>query len=188
MTPDFESHKNCRQDSLGDSPAGNLGVIDIQKRDRFELLSAYLDGEVSAQERRQVESWLSTDPQIQSLYKRLLKLRQNIQTLPVPASEQGVEKTVAGVFSRLNRRRHQMLMWGGTAIAAVFIGAISGGIGGNDSWIPQIAQSPLPSESVEPLSIALNQPLIEIPKAPVASPVKQLNPSSAYYNYYTPGK
>jgi anti-sigma factor RsiW len=29
--------------------------------ERFELLSAYLDGEVTASERKQVEAWLATD-------------------------------------------------------------------------------------------------------------------------------
>jgi len=38
--------------------------MDMEKRDCFELLSAYLDGEVTATERRQVEEWLSTDASI----------------------------------------------------------------------------------------------------------------------------
>lgn len=31
-------------------------------RDRFELLSAYIDHEVTADERRQVEAWINEDP------------------------------------------------------------------------------------------------------------------------------
>jgi len=31
--------------------------MDMLKRDRFELLSAYLDGEVTAAQRQQVEDW-----------------------------------------------------------------------------------------------------------------------------------
>lgn len=185
MTPDFESHKKDRQSSLGDSPAGNLGALDMQKRDRFELLSAYLDGEVSAQERRQVEIWLATDAQVQSLYKRLLRLRQIIRTMPVPTSEQPVEETVTQVFKRLNRRRKQMLVWGGGAIAATVVAAFSGVFGGSNGWGPQFARNPIPTADAEPLTIALNQPIIEIPKAPVATPVKPFSPSSSYYN---PGK
>lgn len=182
MAPDFESHHNYKQRSLGDSPAGNMVALDMQKRDRFELLSAYLDGEVSANERRLVEEWLTTDPQVQCLYKRLLKLRQTIRTIPVPDSQESVENTVTQVFSRLNRRRKQMLMWGGTAVAAAFIASFSGGFGNTGFFAPQLAESPQITEDSEPLTIALNQPLIEIPKAPVALPVKTFNHSSSYYD------
>jgi anti-sigma factor RsiW len=47
-------------------------------RDRFELLNAYLDGEVTAAERRQIEDWLTTDSTIQCLYARALELRQKV--------------------------------------------------------------------------------------------------------------
>ncbi len=36
--------------------------MDIYKRNRFELISAYIDGEVTAAERRQINDWLTTDP------------------------------------------------------------------------------------------------------------------------------
>lgn len=52
------------------------GAIDMVKRDRFELLSAYLDGELTAAERRQVEELLANDQAVKCLYVRLLKLRQ----------------------------------------------------------------------------------------------------------------
>ncbi|MFM8202724.1 MAG: anti-sigma factor family protein, partial [Dolichospermum sp.] len=55
--------------------------MDMQKREYFELLSAYLDGEVTATERRQVEQWLSTDASVKCLYKRLLNLRQGLQNI-----------------------------------------------------------------------------------------------------------
>lgn len=181
MNPEFESHKNSKQDQLGDSPAGNQGALDMQKRDRFELLSAYLDGEVSAGERRQIEQWLATDPQVQSLYKRLLKLRQVIRTMPVPASNRPVEETVTQVFKRLSRRPKQAIVWGGAAIAATLVAAFSGVLGGGNSWSPQMAQSIKPTTDSEPLTIALNQPIIEIPKAPVAAPAKPFSHSSSYY-------
>ena len=137
------------------------------KRDRFELLSAYLDGEVTATERQQVECWLATDPEVQRLYARLLKLRQGLRTLPVPAVEQPVEQTIQEVFGRLDRRRSRLdVIWGSVAVAAVFIGAITGGrqfIG------PQLAQSTKPAAvAVEPLMVALNTPVVEIPKAAAA--------------------
>jgi anti-sigma factor RsiW len=143
----------------------------MMKRDRFELLSAYLDGEVTASERVQVEDWLANDPEVQGLYKRLLKLRQGLRTLPVPTAEQPVEYTIQQVLGRLNRRPRLAVIWGGAAIAALFVGALSSGrqyIG------PQIAQSPEPAAPVESLMVALNTPVVEIPKAAVEAPNKSV--------------
>lgn len=53
---------------------------------RFELLSAYLDNEVTSEERQLVAQWLRDDPKIQQMYQRLLMLRQAIRTAPVPSS------------------------------------------------------------------------------------------------------
>lgn len=50
-------------------------TMDMHERDRFELLNAYLDGEVTAAERRQIEDWLTTDSAAQCLYSRALELR-----------------------------------------------------------------------------------------------------------------
>ncbi len=52
---------------------------------RFELLSAYLDDEVTAEERQLVAQWLMDDSNTQQMYQRLLMLRQAIRTAPVPA-------------------------------------------------------------------------------------------------------
>lgn len=171
MTPEFESQKN-KQNSLGDSPDPCLDTRDLEQRDtanatlrdRFELLSAYLDGEVSATERKQVEHWLETEPNIQCLYKRLLNLRQKLRSAPVPAATQPVDVTVDQVFSRLeNRRRKPILLWGGTAIAAAVIAAVSGIFGNQNAWSPQIASSPAKPDS-EALTIALSEPVIQIPQ------------------------
>lgn len=51
---------------------------------RFELLSAYLDNEVTADERKLVAKWLTEDSNTQQMYQRLLMLRQAIRTAPVP--------------------------------------------------------------------------------------------------------
>ncbi|MGB7086786.1 MAG: RseA family anti-sigma factor [Phormidesmis sp.] len=48
--------------------------------EKFELLSAYLDGEVSDQERRLVMQWLLSDPQLQKHYQAQLKLRQAMRS------------------------------------------------------------------------------------------------------------
>lgn len=79
--------------------------MDMYQRDRFELLSAYLDGEVTAIERRQIEDWLTTDSGVQRLYTRVLQLRSRWQTVPsVPVAHPAVERTVGQVFPRFSKR------------------------------------------------------------------------------------
>jgi anti-sigma factor RsiW len=169
MTPNFNPHNENQQ-----PPSGSLETI---QRDRFELLSAYLDGEVTATERRQVEDWLVNDPTIQRLHSRLLKLRQGLQTMPVPAVEESVQHTIDQVFARVERRPKLTLVWGGAAaIAALFAGALFSGILPG-SLTPEIARSPEQEietaqnqPTSEPLLVALDKPLVDIPKAPVATP------------------
>ncbi|MEL6165322.1 MAG: zf-HC2 domain-containing protein, partial [Cyanobacteria bacterium J06628_3] len=74
----FDNSRLQSQKKLRDGNDGNTnnltGAKNMVKRDRFELLSAYLDGEVTAAERRQVEEWLANDSSVQNLHKRLLSL------------------------------------------------------------------------------------------------------------------
>ncbi|BAY64176.1 putative transmembrane anti-sigma factor [Calothrix brevissima NIES-22] len=159
---------------------------DMMKRDRFELLSAYLDGEVTAAERKQIEEWLANDASVKCLYARLLKLRQGLQAMPVPACEQPLEKTVQHVMARINRRSQLTWLFGGAAIAACAIGSLTGIIPGGNSKTLQLAQqrieptqpAPEPAaveEPASPLMVALNNPVVEIPKAAVTSPSKPAN-------------
>lgn len=182
MTPEFDSHQNPSSHSFEDlsSPKvehSPLGTLDMQKRDRFELLSAYLDGEVTAAERRQVQEWLDTDPHVQQLYNRLLKLRSAFKTMSVP-QELPIEQTIEDVFDRLDRRPNRMWRWGGVAIAALFVGALATVLPGRNLLSPQLASSPTPNS--EPLMVALNEPLVNIPKAAVTSPVESLPHSSSH--------
>ncbi|MBG1265545.1 anti-sigma factor family protein [Nostoc sp. WHI] len=165
-------------DGMANHTNESTGLMDMVKRDRFELLSAYLDGEVTAIERRQVEEWLANDASVQCLYARLLKLRQGLRTLPVPTAQQSPEATVEQVLTRLRRRSRLSWTIGGAAVAACVIGAVSGLLPGG-SRTPQMAQRPQ-IESAQtssasmippsPLMVGLNNPVIEIPKAAVASP------------------
>ena len=140
-----------------------IGAMDMLKSDRFELLSAYLDGEVTAAERREVETWLEHDPETKRLYERLLNLRQGIGTLPVPTQEP-VEQTIQQVYQRIHRRsQRQAIVWGGTAIAAVFVGAIATL---PNSPIAQLARL----SKIEPLMVAINDPVVEIPKIVIPTP------------------
>lgn len=137
--------------------------MNIQKRDRFELLSAYLDGEVTATEKRQVEEWLDDDAETQKLYARLLTLRQNFQALPVPAPTQSMEQTIQQVFGKIEKRRqHRSLKWGGAAIAALIIATLSSIVPGRQ--VLQMAQVSNPTNTEEKLLVALNTPLVELPE------------------------
>ncbi|KYC39341.1 transcriptional regulator [Scytonema hofmannii PCC 7110] len=155
------------------------GAIDMVKRDRFELLSAYLDGEVTAAERKQVEEWLATDQTVQYLYARLLKLRQGVRTLPVPELlQQSSQKTAEQVLARVQRRSR--LVWlGGAAVAACAIGAMSGLLG--ESRMSQFAQQRIertqetPTAVASPLMVAINNPVIPIPKTAEVAPEKSVH-------------
>lgn len=179
MTADKNSQINPNPDSEGDGLIFNtraanqsIGTMDMLKRDRFELLSAYLDGEVTAAERRQVEEELANDPESQRLYQRLLKLRQGFQTMPVAAAQQPIEQTIELVYQRVHRRsRRRAVAWGGSAVAAVILGAVSTVL--PTRQILQMAKSP---SQIEPLRVALNSPVVEIPKAVIAPPAQQSQP------------
>jgi anti-sigma factor RsiW len=138
---------------------------------RFELLSAYLDGEVTAAERKQVQEWLDTDPQTQKLYTRLLRLHQELDNLPVPPVSPSSVQLSEQVFGHIDRDRRskRLLIWGGAAIAAVVVGALSNLFLGNNAPVPQIAETPLApiEEDSEQLTIALNHPIVEIPAAAI---------------------
>jgi len=151
--------------------------MNMQKRDCFELLSAYLDGEVTATERRQVEEWLSTDASVKCLYKRLLNLRQGLQNIPipVPAANQSSESTIEQVLKHVNRRYQLVWVFGGAALAACILGTVSSLLPGNSSRILQVAKTTeltpattQPAATDSPLMVALNNPVMEIPKTAIA--------------------
>lgn len=168
MTPDFDSRKDSGHVSPGKSKDSR--DMDILQRDRYELLSAYLDGEVTAAERKQVQHWLDTDPQTQRLYARMMKLRQGIQTMAVPQSEKPAEQMAKQVFARIDQRRNRRnVVWGGAAIAAVFIGALSSVF---QSPTLKVANNQI-QPPTQPLMIALDRPAVPIPKAAVAEPSVQ---------------
>ncbi len=147
----------------------------MQKRDCFELLSAYLDGEVTATERKQVEEWLSTDTSVKCLYKRLLNLRQGLQNIPVPPTNQSSESTIEQVLKRVNRTQNLAWMFGGAALTACILGTVSSLLPNNSFRILQVSQTTeltpamtQPAASNSPLMVALNKPVMEIPKTAIA--------------------
>lgn len=144
--------------------------------DRFELLSAYLDGEATTAERKQVEAWLTTDSEFNQCYQQLLQMQRGFQSIPMPASVP-VEQTIENVMARVERQP-KVVAWAtaGTA-AAVIAAAIAGLFSGGGSLVPQTAQTP---ENTESATVAVNpQPdnlkpsdlLIAIEQSPVDIPV-----------------
>jgi len=180
MTANFDSPNSDHQAAEHQNQSSR--PHDVLQRDRFEMLSAYLDGEVSADERRQVEEWLANDPTVQRLHSRLLKLRQAFQAMPIPTSdEQTVQKTVDAVLARVERRPRLSVIWGGIAIAAVAVGAVTSSLLGNNSLNPQMANNPdqntAPSTiaKTEPLLVALDKPLVSIDEPSPTKPVPNSN-------------
>ena len=49
---------------------------------REELIGAYIDDELSASERAEVEKWLAESPELRQLHDELLAMRSSLQTLP----------------------------------------------------------------------------------------------------------
>ncbi len=137
--------------------------------DRFELLSAYLDDELNDRERQQVQQWLDTDPQFEQLYKQLLKLRQRMQNISIPATKPSTEQLSERVFQSISRRRHQRKLWTitGGAIAAAFVASVVGFWTNGEGGILQFATSSQKNNVSKPLMVAvsLDKPAVTIPKA-----------------------
>ena len=153
------------------------GSITMKKRDCFELLSAYLDGEVNANERRQVEEWLSHDQAIRELYRQQLEIRQGLRNMPIPVSQHSGETIVQRVFTSVNRRYQLKWMLGGAAIAACVCGTITGLLPIPRTWelannnlieTTPTTKATLSKLNTSPPMVALNNPVIEIPKTAVA--------------------
>jgi anti-sigma factor RsiW len=145
--------------------------------ERFELLSAYLDGEVTPSERQQVETWLANDPTFQRQYRQLQNMHQAFPRMTVPSS-QSVAALTAGVFEKLDRNRNRKLAWiGGGALAATIVATISalfGGLFGDNS--PQFQFASNKANTPAPLMVALNDPILSMPakeqviELPMSSP------------------
>ncbi|MBR8829752.1 MAG: hypothetical protein N5P05_001296 [Chroococcopsis gigantea SAG 12.99] len=138
-------------------------LVSTEQAQKFELLSAYIDGEVTPDERRQVQQWLDTDTDFKKLYLSLTRLEQNLQQAPVPSSNVSVEKITEGVFKKIEAQRNRRLVLAGSAILTMLVvGFASYFLPGRNSPVTQIAMNPRTPEN-ESLMIGINQPIIEIP-------------------------
>ncbi len=128
-----------------------MNMIDQHK---FELLSCYLDGEVTPTEKSLVEEWIAQDQDFALCYQQQLKLKAIWQ---VPVTTNTVpEYSFDRTWQHIQSRRQQS--WLTRGIALLGLGIISFGglfVAQRYSW--QQAQE-------EPVIIALEQPLLPMPK------------------------
>jgi hypothetical protein len=162
----------------------------LTSSERFELLSAYVDGEVTAAERRQVESWLATDVKVQQMHRRMLSLRQGLRTMAVPEATPPVEPMIDQVFATVEARRSRfrVLTGGGAmAAAAAMVAAVVGLNTIGKAPVQEMARnsvSPAPVESVTPdteiasivgLAVELDENVLVVAKTAVVNGDKQPN-------------
>ncbi|MDJ0632954.1 MAG: hypothetical protein QNJ34_07165 [Xenococcaceae cyanobacterium MO_188.B29] len=151
--------------------------MDDLRLDCFELLSAYLDGEVNAEERQQVQYWLDNDPEIKQQYLQLSQLHHGIRNIPAPEKPISAQQLSKQVFRSVdrNQRQRKVVLWGGGAIAALVVATISNLFTGSSN-VPvfRLAESAEQEKASQPitLAIAVNEPAIKIPKAAV-SPTRE---------------
>jgi hypothetical protein len=162
MTSKFEDLKHNKS-------VGSLNQEIELPTDSFELLSAYLDGELSPNQRHQVQTWIDRDPQMKALYVQLLALQGQIRSLEAPPNQKTVGEITEQVFQSLDRQSSQRrLMLVGSAIAVSCLATITGLILGITSPGLKVAKSPSSGENLSDnvmLAVALNKPAINIPES-----------------------
>ncbi len=158
-------------------PETSQGPDDRRSNERFELLSAYMDGEVTAEERRLVESWLANEPKVQQMHQRLLALKDGFSALPTAARSRPIETTIDQVFEKVERRSRLRVMVGGAMAAAAAIVATVVGINsvGNGSLQfasqtanrtqPRISPSPVEEKMTAGYLVSLEEPVIPLSKS-----------------------
>ncbi|NEP17735.1 MAG: hypothetical protein F6J97_12665 [Leptolyngbya sp. SIO4C1] len=157
--PLLQSAPAPRSASLPTPEAAESQPINSAMRDRFELLSAYLDGEVSPDEHRLVANWLAHDAGTQHLYNRLLLLRQAMRSLPVEPAASSLSANAVAFRVACHRLRIMALAAVCTASAVVLS---SSGLTNpalnfwSPTWLSTDAQ---PTEA---LQIILEEPAIEM--------------------------
>ncbi|WP_126147715.1 anti-sigma factor family protein [Synechococcus elongatus] len=137
----------------------------------FELLSAYLDNAVTATERKQVEQWLAEDADAQATFAQLRQLQQvwSRQRLAVISSDRSAEAIAAAVFADPRVRRRRWQRWAiPTGLAAMVAVAVGNSLVPEFSVRTATNRDPVmaPYPTGEPLFLALDEPVIELPRNP----------------------
>jgi len=152
----------------------------IIPEERFELLSAYIDGEVTEAEEQLVEQWLSDNVDFRRLYQQQLKLRQLLIDLPVPvhaSAKSEADVVVSRVMAEIDRRSHRR-KWklAGIGISVAAVVGIFGSlftfnsspqfspVANNVNSINGINKTPAQVKP-EPILVAMEEPLVPLPKS-----------------------
>jgi anti-sigma factor RsiW len=158
--------------------------VEFASIDKFELMSAYLDGEASGSERRQVETWLQEDPIFKAQYQRMRAMHQAMDKMPMAEVALPTEQLADQVFAKIDERRQsKWLKIAGGAMAAALVAVGSGFSGiwnGFNNPVPQLAKLSLPTAAFSkleiipnpaPMMVALNESIVQIPQSqkPVVS-------------------
>lgn len=124
----------------------------MNERDRFELLTAYLDGEVTAAERRQIDDWLRTDLEVQRLYVRALQLRSKWQIIP---TQRPVKQIFGQAFPRSQTSSKIAGAWCSTVLVAMLLVTFLD-VPPRQSPAPKMAQSLQPEVVLRKLLIKVD--------------------------------
>jgi anti-sigma factor RsiW len=127
-------------------------------QERFELLSAYIDNEVTSTEKSQVEQWLKDDLNYRTQYQQLLKVKRLLLDLPAPSSV-STELLVSKVIAKIDRRSQRKLAISGAIMALVI--AIFGSVANN--YRLKLADDINNNE--EQLILAMEEPIIPMPES-----------------------
>jgi len=128
-------------------------------QERFELLSAYMDNEVTGTEKSQVEQWLRDDLSYRTQYQQLLKVKRLLLDLPAPSS-MPTELLVHKVITKINRRSQRRLALSGAVVALVI--ATFGSMA--NSYRLRLADESN-TNGEEQLILAMEEPIIPIPES-----------------------
>jgi len=86
-----EPQKTTQQQQAGERVEVSIDSLSIQKQSmlnsKYELLSGYLDGELTQQEAQKVMLLLDSDFEYKSLHDEMLVMRQEIQSLSLQDNE-----------------------------------------------------------------------------------------------------
>ncbi len=144
-------------------------------QERFELLSAYIDGEVTNTEEQLVEKWLSDDVDFRRVYQHQLKLRQSLIDLPVPVAATSsvkaetnvmIDRVFAEIDKRSQRRKWKLAGIGISVAAVVGIFGSMFTFNSSPQFSPVANSFKVPAPvAEEPILIAMEEPLVPLPKS-----------------------
>jgi predicted anti-sigma-YlaC factor YlaD len=150
--------------------------------EKFELLSAYLDGEVNAAERKQVELWLQEDTAFKAMFNKMRGMHTAIEQSPMPPVTEPINKFADEVFAKIDQRRQLKFLKvvGGACVAGmVAAGAMFTATFQGSNHQMQMAKSVLPTSvpnslsilvKPTPLMVALNDSIVQISPNKVVAP------------------